>query len=185
MGHRFNPKHVEKLDNPERRKLLPPDDIITLLGVKDDDVIGDIGCGPGYFTLPLAKRCASVYAVDVSPEMLELLRERAAAENLNNITYVESTAEHVNIPDQAVDCVICSLVLHEVDDLKQTLSEMKRMLRADGKILLIEWAVKEMEMGPPISERLAEDVLLREVEALGLRGSISYPNPNQYILLAQ
>lgn len=185
MGHRFNPKHVEKLDNPERRKMLSPDTIVKMLDVQQGHTVADIGSGPGYFTIPLARSARAVYAVDVSPEMLHLLKERAAHEELENITFVESPAEQLTLPNHTVDRVICSLVLHEVDDLKQTLSEFKRILRLGGKVLLIEWDAKQMEMGPPLSERLAAESLLREVEALGFHGDISYPNPNQYIILAE
>ncbi|GMA60344.1 class I SAM-dependent methyltransferase [Alicyclobacillus fastidiosus] len=185
MGHRFDPKHVEKLDNLERRKMLPPNDIVKMLDVQQGHTVADIGCGPGYFTIPLARLPRTVYAVDVSPEMLHLLKERAAYEELENITLVESPAEHTTLPDHSVDRVICSLVLHEVDDLKQTLSEFKRILRPGGRVLLIEWEKKPMEMGPPLEERLSAESLLREAEALGLHGEISYPNPNQYIIVAQ
>lgn len=185
MGHRFDPKHVEKLDNPERRKMLPPNEIMKMLDVQQGQTVADIGCGPGYFTIPLASSARNVYAVDVSPEMLHLLEERAAHEELENISLVESPAEHLTLPDHTVDRVICSLVLHEVGDLKQTLSEFKRILRPGGKVLLIEWEKKQMEMGPPLSERLAADALLREVVALGFHAEISYPNPNQYIILAE
>ncbi|WAH36437.1 class I SAM-dependent methyltransferase [Alicyclobacillus dauci] len=186
MGHRFNPKHIEKLDNPERRKALPPDKILNLLDVQEVSSIADIGCGPGYFTLPVAHMTeGTVYGIDVSPEMLRLLEENVQREGLSNVSLVESTAERIALPDESVDRIICSLVLHEVDDLKQTLSEFKRILRADGKILLIEWEKKPMDMGPPVEERLDPETLLHEVEILGFHGQISYPNPNHYIILAE
>ncbi|MCL6442654.1 MAG: methyltransferase domain-containing protein [Alicyclobacillus sp.] len=124
MGHRFDPKHVEKLDNPERRKMLPPDDILRLLDVHEDHTVADIGCGPGYFAIPLARLTrATVYGLDVSPEMLGLLRDKAKHEGITNLSLVESHAERIKLPDDSVDRIICSLVLHEVDDIRQALSE--------------------------------------------------------------
>lgn len=126
MGHRFDPKHVGKLDSPERRKMLPPDDILRMLDVQKDHTVADIGCGPGYFTIPVARLSkATVYGVDVSSEMLCLLKEKAEYEGIANISLVESPAEHTTLSGDSVDRIICSLVLHEVDDLRQTLSEFK------------------------------------------------------------
>ncbi len=186
MGHRFDPKHIEKLDNPERRKALPPEEILKLLDVADGMEIADVGCGPGYFTLPVAHMTkGTVYAVDVSPEMLNILHERAEQAGLSNISLVESPAERIALPDDSVDRIICSLVLHEVDDLTQTLSEFKRILRADGKVLLIEWEKKPMDMGPSLEERIEPDELLREVTSLGFRCQTTSPNPNQYVIVAE
>lgn len=186
MNHRFNPKHVEKLDNPERRKTLPPDDILKMLDVQNDHTVADIGCGPGYFTVPLARLSAAVYGVDVSSDMLGLLQQKAADQGIDNIFFSESHAEHISLSDNSVDRLICSLVLHEVDDLRQTLSEFQRIIRVGGRILLIEWEKQETAtMGPPVGIRIDSEVLLAEVEAIGLRGEISHPNSDQYIIVAE
>lgn len=184
-GHRFDPKHMEKLVNPERRKMLPPEEILKLLDVQTEHTVADIGCGPGFFTIPLATVAEDVYGVDVSPEMLRMLKERADEQGLNNITLVESPAEHIALADAAVDRAICSLVLHEVDDLAQTLSEFKRILRSGGKLLLIEWEKKSAEMGPPLHIRLAPDELLAALAQAGFKGAVSRPNPEQYIIVAE
>lgn len=184
MGHRFDPKHIAKLDSPERRKMLPPEEILKQLDIQPGHTVADIGCGPGYFTIPIASVAQTVYGVDVSTEMLGLLKGKADEQGLRNISMVESAAEHIELPDHSVDRVICSLVLHEVDDLSQTLLEFKRILRTGGKLLLIEWDKKPMDMGPPFDERLTPGDLLQVVEQIGLQGEISFPNPNQYMILA-
>ncbi|KPV45580.1 class I SAM-dependent methyltransferase [Alicyclobacillus ferrooxydans] len=185
MSHRFNPKHLHKLESPERRKALPPDEILGLFGTPGDANFADVGCGPGYFTIPLAKRTTGkVYALDVSSEMLNVLTERVQEANVTNVENVLSNAEQIALPDHSVDGVLCSLVLHEVDDLKQTLSEFRRVLRPGGKMLLIEWEKKQMEMGPPVEIRISSDELLEYVGAAGLQGQIVRPNPDQYIVLA-
>jgi ubiquinone/menaquinone biosynthesis C-methylase UbiE len=82
VGHRFDPKHIEKLDNTNAEKRYP-EEILKLLDVADGMEIADVGCGPGYFTLPVAHMTkGTVYAVDVSPEMLNILHERAEQEGL-------------------------------------------------------------------------------------------------------
>lgn len=186
MGHRFDPKHAAKLNHPDRHKMLPPDELLGMLDIQRDHTIADIGCGPGYFTIPAARLSnAPVYGVDVSSEMLRLLKEKAEDEGITNIAFVESTAEHTTLPEASVDCVICSLVLHEVDNLLQTLSEFKRILRPHGKLLLIEWEKTAMEMGPPVAHRISSQTLVETVQAVGFRAEVTHPNVSQYVILAQ
>ncbi|MCL6442672.1 MAG: class I SAM-dependent methyltransferase [Alicyclobacillus sp.] len=86
MGHRFNPAHVDRLLGDERRKLLPPERVLSELDIRMDSTMADIGCGPGYFTLPAAEATtANVYGVDVSPEMLGYLMSRARENGIHNI----------------------------------------------------------------------------------------------------
>ena len=64
---RFKPKHMKKLDNPERRKLLPPHKLLELLEIQDNDILIDLGAGTGYFTIPAASLTRNkVYALDVN-----------------------------------------------------------------------------------------------------------------------
>ncbi len=55
MVHKFNPKDLQKLDNPERRRLLPPEETLERLGLRKNDIIADIGCGIGYFSFAASK----------------------------------------------------------------------------------------------------------------------------------
>lgn len=77
--HKFNPENKGKLDNPERRKLLPPEEVLLELGLKKGQNMADIGCGIGYFTIPAGEivgREAKVYGVDILEEMLRELDQR-------------------------------------------------------------------------------------------------------------
>jgi ubiquinone/menaquinone biosynthesis C-methylase UbiE len=186
VGHRFDPKHLHRLDNPERRKALPPDEVLGLLDVQKNMTVADIGCGPGYFTLPLAQMTErEVFALDVSEEMLDVLSDRARQAGASNITPILSPAENIKLADDSVDGLICSLVLHEVDDLSQTLSEFKRILKPGGTMLLVEWDKKPMDIGPPLHIRIAPEELLNHVATLEMAGTVTRPNPNQYIIVAR
>ena len=74
MTHKFDAKNRHKLDNPKRREMLPPEKTLIRLGLKQGDIVADIGCGIGYFTIPAANivgDSGKVFAMDISPEMLE------------------------------------------------------------------------------------------------------------------
>lgn len=186
MAHRFDPKHVAKLTNPERRKLLPPDEILAPLSIQAQDVVADIGCGPGFFTIPAAQITdGTVYGVDVEPQMLDYLKEHAAEAGVSNVETVQSDAEHIQLPDSSVDKLFYAFVLHEVADLQQGIDEMKRILRPDGKVLVLEWEKKETESGPPVEERLDAHELESQLQKAGFRTSIIRPNPNNYMILCE
>ena len=185
MGHRFRPENIERLDNPERRKMLPPDQILSSLQVEMSHVIADIGCGIGYFTIPVAKQTRElVYAIDVEPQMLTHLQNRMEEANVHNITTLQGNAESVPLQNESVDRIICSLILHEVDDLDRAIQEMKRVLRKKGKILIIEWEKKETQAGPPLSHRIAASDLLSKLDEFGWDCRASKPNSDQYLLIA-
>lgn len=184
MAHRFNPKHIHKLDNPERLKLLPPSEILAPLAISGQDNVADIGCGPGFFTIPAAKLTSgTVYAVDIEPQMLDALKEKAASADAANIRLVVSDAQHIELPDNAADKVFCALVLHEVGDLRQTLTELKRIIQPNGKLLILEWEKKTTESGPPVEERLDKSELQKLLQEVGFVTQISQPTPSHYLLL--
>ncbi|MBL0385633.1 class I SAM-dependent methyltransferase [Tumebacillus sp. ITR2] len=184
--HRFNPQHVAKLLNPDRLKMLPPEQIVDALQISQDDNVADLGCGPGVFTLPIAKRTQrTVYAIDVERQMLELLQQRTEEAGVSNVQTVLSDAEKIDLPDQSVDKVLIAFVLHEVGDLNQAVQEVKRILRPNGNVLILEWEKKETEMGPPVHHRLDSNELQQVLVANGLQTEVKLLNDNHYMVVAQ
>lgn len=119
---RFDPSNMAKLDNPERRKALPPEKILTLLIDEKKSDILDLGAGAGYFTLPAAKMSTgTIYALDVEPRMLEVLKERVTEQNLENVQFVQGVIEDIPMEAEKIDRVIASFVLHEVEPLSKGL----------------------------------------------------------------
>ncbi|GAX89866.1 class I SAM-dependent methyltransferase [Effusibacillus lacus] len=184
MAHRFDPKKVHKLDNPERRKLLPPEEILAPLQIGEQEDVADIGVGPGYFAIPASRLTSgTVYGVDVEPQMLGFLKEKANEAGAANIVPVQSDAEAIDLADGSVDKVFCAFILHELADLTKGLSEIKRILRPGGKLLVLEWEKKQTESGPPVEERLDAPELAASIEKFGFATEIIRPNPNHYMIL--
>ncbi|MCL6547716.1 MAG: class I SAM-dependent methyltransferase [Alicyclobacillus sp.] len=185
MGHRFDPRHAERLIHPDRQKMLPVSEVLKRLGVEPTHAIADVGCGPGYFTIPLARMTEeTVYAVDVSPEMLDMLESRAAEAGVRRIERLQAPAEQIPLPDAAVDRVLCAFVLHETDDPGRTLEEFRRLLRPGGRLMILEWEKRPMDMGPPVEERIDAGELEETVKSAGFRVQVWRPNPYQYGILA-
>jgi len=129
------------------RHLLAPDRAqrdATLLeraldGLRDDEVVLDIGAGNGFLTLALARQLPGgrVYALDLSTEMLQELGDRAEEQGLQRrIQVLLADAQAVGLDDGCVDRVVCSMLLHEVPAPAQVIAEMARVLRPGGRVVI-------------------------------------------------
>lgn len=160
MGHRFNPDRADRLLSVERQASLPPSALLDRLAIGPRDDVADIGVGPGYFAVPAAALTAGiVYGVDVEARMLSYARERAEKNGCDNFQALLGDATAIPLDDGAVDCALCAFVLHEVDDLTAALRELRRIMRAGGRLLVAEWERVDMPSGPPVHERLARESL--------------------------
>ncbi len=158
MTHKFNEKNMKKLDNPIRRKKLPPKQTLLNLGLSDGDIIADIGCAIGYFSLPasdIVGDSGKVYAIDISKAMLDVLKNKINENNITNITLIQSKEYDFGLDENSVNFAFMCNVLHEIENKERFLNEIKNILNNNGKISIIEWAKKETEFGPPIDHRLS------------------------------
>ncbi len=184
---RFNPEHMAKLDNPQRRELFPPERLLAELDLGSASCVLDIGAGSGYFTIPAAKMTeGTVYALDVEPKMLEVIREKAAEEKIENISYMQGVMEKIPLADGAADRVIASLVLHEAETLDQGLAEMKRVMAEGGIAFILEWEKRQSEQGPPLHHRISSEDMKQNMEKHGLRiRRISFPTESHYVIVCE
>lgn len=186
MVKKFKAKNMEKLDNPVRRKMLPPNEIVKGLNIKVGKSVADIGCGIGYFTIPLAKELGKggkVYAVDINPLMLEETNKRVEEEKLTNVEIIQSEENSFRLNDSSVDIVFTSTVFHEVDSPEKFLEECKRILREDGILIILDWNRVEEEFGPPIHRRIDVELVKKYVIESNLNiNEIDYIGKSFYII---
>ncbi len=168
-GRRFNPAEAHKLEDPERLVWMPPDEILACLPLGADATVADVGAGTGYFAIPMAARVKRVLAVDVSPEMLQLLRgklSRAGAPR--NIELVEGSADRTSLADSSCDLVFLANVWHEIENSGRVLEEMRRILKPGGTVGILDWRPDvDRPPGPPIEHRVAPAAVARTLETAG------------------
>ncbi len=170
--HRFDPANVARLLGDERRALLPPLETLRAAGLAPGQTVVDLGCGPGYFTIPAAELVGEqgrVYGVDVQPEMVAACRRRAAEAGATRVEVVRSDESRVPLPDAIADRVLLAFVLHEADDQQALLGEVRRLLKPGGEVACIEWRKQEGPPGPPREHRLSEEEAAALAAAAGLR----------------
>lgn len=172
MGNRvFNPDDRALLESPERYKILPPFKTLKVMCLKEDDIMIDIGCGTGFFTLPASEitgPSGKVIGVDVSEKMLDEVKNKINGRG-NNIELLLSDNIALPVGNSQATFALLANVLHEADDMMAMLSEAKRVLKPGGRLAIIEWEKREMPMGPPVEHRIHHDEIMRMVMDSGFK----------------
>jgi len=172
MTHKFDVKNKHKLDNAQRRSMLPPEKTLMTLGLKEGDIMADIGCGIGYFSIPASEivgNSGKVYAMDVSEEMLNDVEKKIAENSIANIETRITDGGKLNLDNGDITFALISNVLHEVEDKGKMLGDIKRLLGTEGRIAIIEWEKIDSEFGPPKDHRLDKEELAKMMKSVGFR----------------
>jgi len=168
--HKFNPANLERLIGSERAVWFPPEPVLASMSCRTGLTVLDFGAGPGYHSLRLSEQVGPtglVIATDVEPAMLFRLRESAAQHGRANIVTLLIDERAIPLQDRAVDRVLLSLVLHELDNQQRLFKEIHRTLNADGKIVIVEWQPWQTTHGPGLDERLAPAALAGALRVAG------------------
>ncbi len=181
---------VEALLHPTLEETYDPQSMIALVPIHNDHKVADIGSGPGWLSIPLAKYVYSgtCYAIDVQEEMLKHVSKQATAAKLNNVKTLVSQENKIPLDDESLDGVALSNVLNEATKPKLLIKEAARLLKKSGWISIVEWLPVEgkPEVGPASSRRLVQQELRETVEALGFTTLTSRQlTPHRYIIVAR
>jgi ubiquinone/menaquinone biosynthesis C-methylase UbiE len=125
---------------PLRRLTMNANRVLTKTGVQERLTILEVGCGPGFFTIPAAKmaRNGTVYALDIYPMMTEMVAKKANRSGLGNVRTITAPASKTGLADASVDLILCIDVLPDISDMDATMREMHRVLKPDGTLSVYE-----------------------------------------------
>lgn len=178
---------IQRLLSPERRERLDVPRILSLLSLRPYMTVADIGCGPGLFTIPLAKSLwdGKVYAVDVEEEMLKAVQQRAGQARVGNIVTLKSEEAALPLETGSLDGALLACVLHEAPDRAALLKGVVEALKRGGWCAVIEWQkAPEGSEGPPPEHRIAEEDVAQLAKDAGLRLSMRRElNSYHYLLV--
>ena len=192
--HKFNPANHKRLDSEERHKFMPPELLIgeieksALEYFKNSDTVtfADLGCGSGFFSIPLAKRAQNfkgknfiLFALDISEEMLGIFKGNLKKEKDIDLTEsgsckikcVKSEEFFIPLEDASVNILLLANVFHEVEDKNTYLKEIKRVLKDGGTFFLLDWKKEDPNpvMGPPAAERVSTEEALKILNESGFK----------------
>jgi len=185
---KFDPKNKELLISNDRRNALDLFKLLSLFPIVSHHIIADVGCGSGLFTVPMAKMVfdGRVYALDVQQEMLDAVRESVQEVNLSNVEVMKSQERKLPLEDESLDGVLAAFVLQEASSPRTLLKEAMRCLRKSGWLVVMEWDKREMDEGPPESQRIDIDEMQTMMEKVGFRFRERRDlNGKQYMILAR
>jgi ubiquinone/menaquinone biosynthesis C-methylase UbiE len=134
------------LTRPEREEEEQPDEALHAIGIAKGSVVADIGAGSGAITWRLAQRvgpAGKVYANDIQPRMLDLLRQNMAQRKIDNVETVLGAEDDPRLPAASVDLELLIDVYHEFHHPREMLRHLRESLKPDGRLVLLEYrAVK-------------------------------------------
>lgn len=163
MGHhRFDPGMAERLEDAARRyRYLSMEELVSAVGVSEDDLVADLGSGTGFYADDVAPYVGKLYAVDVQEEMHDHYREKGLPENVEAVT---AGIDDLPFDDRSLDAAYSTMTYHEfVSD--EALAEVRRVLREGARLVVADWSSNgDGEVGPPTDERYAVDDAVRALE---------------------
>ncbi|MDA1258159.1 MAG: class I SAM-dependent methyltransferase [Chloroflexi bacterium] len=170
MPTKFPLENAEALLSQSRPGAVDPNYVVAELPLRTFHFVADIGCGPGYLTIPLAKYLydGKVYAIDVQQGMLDIVEREAKAAHVQNVETVLSRETKLPLEDNSVDLALMSNVLHEASYPTRLIRDAARIVKKGGWIAILEWRKQEMRVGPPLDERVAQEDVEEILEKLEL-----------------
>jgi ubiquinone/menaquinone biosynthesis C-methylase UbiE len=176
MGRRIAPtmsySGANWLTRETRAREENPEKLLKALNLKPGQTICDFGCGNGYYTVRLASRVGprgAVYAVDIQQEMLDLLAKRVKPRGLKNVKPVLATANDPGLPPATFDKVLMVDVYHELSDPEEVLAVVRKSLRAEGRLVLVEFREEDPTVPILPLHKMSQAQVLKEITANGFK----------------
>jgi len=189
LVHRFEKADdwAKEFDNPERDAWQKPTEVVTAMSILPGMIVADIGAGTGYFEPHLSKAVGAtgkVLAVDIEPDMVRYLRERAVKEKLANVTAQQATPGETGLAAGSVDRILIVDTWHHIPDRTAYAQKLRAALKPGGLVIIVDFTL-EATKGPPKEHRLPAEKVITELDAAGLSGkAVDESLPEQYIVVA-
>jgi len=185
MGH----LGIGWLERPEREQEEAPAKLMKALNLKPGMMVCDLGAGSGYFTFRLSKQVGNtgkVYAVDIQPEMCEVLDKRAKQLKITNVVTVLGTEKDPKLPAATIDLILMVDVYHEFNYPYEMIEAMVKALKPGGKIVFVEYRGEDAWVPIKPLHKMTERQVLIEMQPFPLKhkGTLRVL-PRQHIIIME
>jgi ubiquinone/menaquinone biosynthesis C-methylase UbiE len=175
------------LDRSERVQEEEPDVALDALKLATGATVADVGAGSGYMTVKMARRVGpsgKVFANDIQPQMLSMLRQRLDREKLANVELVLGTFDDPKLPANTLDLILMVDVYHEFSEPQKMLQHMRESLKTDGRLVLLEYRKEDPSIPIRPDHKMSVAEAKMEVEAEGFTlATVDERLPRQHILV--
>jgi len=181
-------KHKHHHAGKSSKHIISSSKIFEVLNLPQGVTFLDAGCGDGYFSIEAALKLglkSTIIAIDIHKESLEKLKQEVKKRKLSNIEIIEADiTKKLPLKDKSIDVYFVSNVLHGFDEKekKELVKEVKRLLKIDGKFIVIEFKKEPTPVGPPLEIRISEEELKKFLENFGFQFEKSWEvSPYNYL----
>lgn len=166
MGHQA----AEWLNRPGRIQEEMPDEVVANMNLAPDAVVADIGAGSGYFSFRMARVVpqGKVIAVDIQPEMLQIIADRMESENVTNIERVLGEVDNPNLQPNSIDAALMVDAYHEFSHPFEMIDGINRALKPGGRIFLLEYRGEDASVPIRPLHKMTEVQAVKEMSVFGL-----------------
>lgn len=137
------------LERPEREREEQAIKMLKSLEIKEGQTIADFGAGSGYHTMKLAKAVGpkgKVYAVDIQPQMLDIIGKRMRKDGIENIVLVQNNEKQAKLPDGKMDMVLMVDVYHELSYPYEVAEQLVKALKPGGRLVFVEFRLEDKKV---------------------------------------
>lgn len=164
MGHQA----AGWLERPERQEEERTDLLVDALKLRAGEQVADIGAGTGYISEKMARRIGPegvVYAEDIQPEMIDLLKRKMQLLRVANVTPVLGTITDPKLPEGKIDLIIMVDVYHELDHPYEMTEEMIRALKPGGQLVFVEFRGEDPQVPIKLVHKMTVAQVKKEMAA--------------------
>jgi ubiquinone/menaquinone biosynthesis C-methylase UbiE len=190
LGRRIAPAMTHLAANwlirAERESEEDPAQMVGQLALEPGMVVCDMGCGNGFYSLILSEKVGptgKVLAVDIQPQMLQMLSRRAAEAKRDNIDMILGTVTDPKLPTNEVDLILMVDVYHEFSHPQAMLAAIRKSLKPDGRIALVEFREEDPSVPIKPEHKMSKRQIVKEYAANGFKVGSEYDGlPWQHLM---
>ena len=159
------------LERPKREQEERTDLLVKGLDLKPTDHVADIGAGSGYFSFRMARLLpkGKVYAVDISPQMIGIVRSKMAKEKVQNVEPIQSTITQTKLKPNSVDAALIVDAYHEFSHPLEMATSILESLKPGGKLVLIEYRMEDPSVPIKLLHKMTEKQAISEMKTAGFK----------------
>lgn len=170
-NHHMNKSSFEDLVNnfesADRDEWQKPNEVIRFLGDLKNKSIIDIGAGTGYFEFKMKEPSAKIIAADVDDRFIKYINDRITKEKSSNITARKAEYEKPPVSEKEADIVFMVDVYHHIENRKDYFSMVKKGLKPNGEMVIVDFKKGDFEQGPPNDMKIEPQIVINEMELAG------------------